>query len=61
MQRAPGRIGRGGLDAAEALDMAMSTPSCASTRVIALPMPSLPPVTSAVLPFSCSSIFSSLF
>ena len=32
--------------------MATSTPSLASAKVMPLPMPSLPPVTSAVLPCS---------
>src|ERR1700679_1207571 len=40
--------------------MATSTPSCASAKAIPLPMPSLPPVTSAVLPCNLRSIAFSL-
>src|SRR5581483_2560381 len=36
--------------------MATSTPSLASNWAMPLPMPSLPPVTSAVLPLSCRSM-----
>src|SRR5438445_507582 len=36
--------------------IATSTPSRASTRAMPLPMPRLPPVTSATLPLSCRSI-----
>src|SRR6476661_4219965 len=36
--------------------IATSTPSCASARAMPLPIPSLPPVTSAVLPLSLRSI-----
>ena len=37
--------------------MAISTPSLASSRAIALPIPRLPPVMSAFLPLSSKSIF----
>src|SRR5437763_16486849 len=40
--------------------MARSTPSAASSRATALPMPRLPPVTMAVLPASSRSIRSPL-
>src|SRR5215831_7051971 len=36
--------------------MATSTPSCANARAMPLPMPALPPVTSAVLPSSLRSM-----
>src|ERR1051326_2080869 len=36
--------------------IATSTPSRANARAMPLPMPSLPPVTSAALPLSCRSI-----
>src|SRR6185436_17508111 len=36
--------------------IATSTPSCASARAMPLPIPSLPPVTSAVLPLSLRSM-----
>src|SRR5262249_21439729 len=41
--------------------IATSTPSLASARAMPLPMPSLPPVTKAVLPLSLRSIASSRF
>src|SRR5262249_1664163 len=40
---------------------AMSTPSPASARAMALPIPALPPVTSAVLPFNLRSIVAPFF
>src|SRR5581483_748682 len=46
--------------AASRAQMATRTPSRASVRAIALPMPLLPPVTSAVLPVSSRSTWSPL-